>query len=121
MAMKLNETEAKRCIEASCPECRGPLSEISLDELREYSCLVGHRYSARGLLQAHSETQEQMLWAAVVTLEECANLIKAIASEFPEAALERLREQVAKKLQQAAEIRRILEELEPFWTQSSEP
>ena len=115
-----NETDAKRSIEATCPECRGPLSEIGFDQLHEYCCLVGHRYSARGLLRTHSETQEKSLWAAVVALEEAANLVRAVASEFPQSTASRLEEQAARKMEQAAEIRRILEQLEPFETDLSE-
>ena len=103
-------------IEATCPDCRGPLSEIAYDGLREYTCLVGHRYSPRALLQAHSEAQEKALWAAVVALEEANNLIRAVASEFTDTARERLKEQAAIKREQAAEVRRILERLEPFET-----
>jgi two-component system chemotaxis response regulator CheB len=79
--------------------------------LREYSCLVGHRYSARGLLQAHSEAQEKSLWAAVVALEEAGNLVREVAGDFPDDVAERLQEQAAKKKDQAAAIRRILQQL----------
>ena len=57
MEVKLNKAEVKRALEATCPDCRGPLSVSAYGGLREYSCLVGHRYSARVFLQAHSETQ----------------------------------------------------------------
>ena len=76
-------TEDKKLIEATCPECRGPLTEIRHDDISEYRCLVGHRYSARGVLQAHSEAQEKALWAAVVALEEAANLARAVSDQFP--------------------------------------
>jgi len=84
--------------------------------LREYSCLVGHRYSASGLLRAHSEAQEKSLWAAVVALEEAGNLVREVAGDFPDEVAERLRQQADKKKEQAAEIRRLLQELEPFKT-----
>ena len=116
MEMKLKD-EITRVLQATCPDCRGPLSESAYGEFREYSCLVGHRYSARALLLAHSETQEKSLWAAVVALEEAANLVQQTASDFPEEVAKRLQEQAARKLQQAAEIRRILAQLEPFQTE----
>jgi len=111
-----NKADAQRVLEATCPDCRGPMSESVYGGLREYSCLVGHRYSARALLQAHSETQEKSLWSAVVALEEAANLVRETAEEFPDGVADRLREQAAKKLAQAKEIRRVLEHLEPFET-----
>lgn len=116
MEVKLNRLEAKTAIEATCPDCRGPLSVSSYGGLREYSCLVGHRYSARGLLQAHSETQERSLWAAVVALEEAGNLVREVTFAFPDDVAARLQEQIAKKMDQAAAIRRILQELEAFAT-----
>ena len=64
-------------INATCPECRGPLSVIP--GTSEFRCLVGHMYSARTLLQAHYETQERTLWSAVVVLEEATQLINAVA------------------------------------------
>jgi two-component system chemotaxis response regulator CheB len=116
MEVKLDEATIRTAIEATCPDCRGPLSLSIYGGLREYSCLVGHRYSARGLLQAHSETQEKSLWAAVVALEEACNLVEAVAEDYPDDVVNRLREQADKKKEQAAKIRRILQELEAFRT-----
>lgn len=107
--------EQKQLIEATCPECRGPLSEVTCDpQVHEYQCLVGHKYSARSLLEAHSETQEKTLWAAVLALEESANMVSAVSGNFPTGTAARLRQQADRKLEQAAEIRKILEALEPF-------
>jgi len=106
----------KEIIEATCPDCRGPLSEHRLEGAREYRCLVGHAYSARTLLQAHSDAQEKALWAAVVALEESANLVELITGQLPSVA-ERLQQQAETKLRQAAEIRKVIENLEPFQTE----
>jgi len=46
------DIEAGRRINATCPDCRGPLSEFSYDELYEFRCLVGHSYSPRAVLAA---------------------------------------------------------------------
>jgi two-component system chemotaxis response regulator CheB len=106
--------ETKRAIEATCPECRGPLSETRFDDLFEYRCLVGHSYSLRSVLEAHSEAQERALWAAVAVLEESVNIVDAIAPRVSPALAQRLKHQAEEKLSQAAGIRRILEVLEPF-------
>jgi two-component system, chemotaxis family, protein-glutamate methylesterase/glutaminase len=106
--------ESSRNINATCPECRGPLTEIQLNGMREYRCLVGHAYSPRSVLQAHSEAQEKALWAAVVALEEAANLARIVAPQFAQPIPEKLEAQAVQKLQQAAEVRGVLEHLEPF-------
>ncbi len=109
--------QEKKALEASCPDCRGPLSEIREESLREYRCLVGHVFSARTLLQAHSDATEKALWAAVVALEESANMVQSVAPQFPASVAKRLEEQAKEKHRQAEEVRRILEKLEPFQTE----
>ena len=106
--------QTKVSIEATCPDCRGPLSAVSADDLVEIRCLVGHTYSAKGLLRAHSEAQENALWAAAVALRETAAMVDAISSRVSTEVLERLQAQVAKKQQQAEIIQGIIEELERF-------
>jgi two-component system chemotaxis response regulator CheB len=110
-------TEDKKLIEATCPDCRGPLSEIRHGDISEYRCLVGHRYSARDALHAHSETEEKALWAAVVALEESLNLARAVSDQFPPKVAEHLITQAERRLQQAAEVRKLLQALEPFQTE----
>jgi hypothetical protein len=102
-----------RPITATCPECRGPLSEVTEDGVREYRCLVEHRYSDVGLLHAHSETQERVLWAAVLVLEEAAVLARETAAHLPDAS-ESLLRQADEKQQQANAVRAVVETLKPF-------
>jgi two-component system chemotaxis response regulator CheB len=109
--------EHKDIIEATCPECRGPLTKIGLDHVHEYECLVGHKYSAQILLKAHSETQERALWAAVVALEEATTLVSAVNGEFSPEIAQNLAEQASVKHRQAEVIRKLLQQLEPFRTE----
>jgi len=102
-----------RLINATCPECRGPLSEVTENGVREYRCLVEHRYSAAGLLQAHSDTQESALWKAALVLEEAAVIARETAKQLPESAAT-LEEQALEKLRQSAMIRDVLAQLRPF-------
>jgi len=102
-----------RLINATCPDCRGPLSEVVENGVREYRCLVAHRFSDAGLLHAHSETQERALWAAVLALEEAAVIAREIAAQQPLAAAALL-EQAGEKQRQAEAVRRVLLELRPF-------
>jgi two-component system, chemotaxis family, protein-glutamate methylesterase/glutaminase len=104
----------KESIEATCPDCRGPLSVVRTDSLIEFRCLVGHVYSAKALLAAHSDTQEKALWSAVVALKEAGVIVEALADQFPADHLDRLRAQVRKKQTAATVLERILLELEPF-------
>lgn len=107
--------EFKKLIEATCPDCRGPMSEtIHGDDIHEYRCLVGHCYSAHALLVSHYEAQETALWGAVVALEEASNLVRELSPRFPPATQERLASQAETKIEQAKTIRGLLEQLEPF-------
>ncbi|HEY7334557.1 MAG TPA: hypothetical protein VH639_06710 [Bryobacteraceae bacterium] len=94
---------------------------IRLNGIGEYRCLVGHNYSARGLLEAHSEAQERALWMAVVALEETEQLVNAVAGELPDDLVRRLREQVETKHHQAETLRKAIEALEPFYTGGDAP
>jgi hypothetical protein len=104
----------KESIEATCPDCRGPLSLLTTDGLVEVRCLVGHAYSVAGVLRAHSETQEKALWSAVVALRETATLVDSLGNRFPPDVLEKLRAQVRTKQEQANAIQHFIEQLEPF-------
>ena len=106
--------QTKESIEATCPDCRGPLSLIRTDELLEIRGTVGHAYSPRTLLQAHAEAQERALWAAAVALTETAAIVNSLGTELPPSVIDRLREQTEKKQQQAAIIQSMIEDLEPF-------
>src|SRR4051812_41891614 len=104
----------KASLEATCPECRGPLSLYKDDELVEIRCLVGHTYSPMTLLQAHVEAQESALWAAVVALREAGTIVDSLGGAFPLTTLERLRAQVEKKREQAMLVERVIADLEQF-------
>src|ERR687890_1045734 len=96
----------ERLINATCPECRGPLSEVTEDGVREYQCLVEHRYSAASLLAAHSDTQERTLWKAALVLEEAAVLAREAAAQLPDCAAT-LGKQAEEKLRQSSAIKQI--------------
>ena len=104
-----------RPINATCPDCRGPLSEVVENGVREYRCLVEHRFSDLALLHAHSDTQERALWSAVVALEEAVVIANEVASHQPLLASS-LRQEAALKQSQADVVRGVLETLKPFTT-----
>ena len=106
--------ETRRLIEATCPECRGPLSEIQDEGIVVFQCLVGHRYSPEGLLQAHYETEERALWAAVVGLEEAEKMVQAVVPHLRPEIVQDLRHDVEDKLRQADQVRKVLEGIRAY-------
>ena len=105
-----------RIIQATCPECRGPLTEIRDGELMEFQCLVGHRYSPEAVLHAHAEAEERALWAAVVALEEAQRLVDEVGPHLAPEVRASVESEAALKLQQAGQVRDIIHQLTPFRT-----
>ena len=67
----------------TCPECHGAIREQRFGGVLQYACRVGHTYTAKTMLESHVEAEENALWAAVVALEEGADLFAKIASFVP--------------------------------------
>ena len=106
----------KQLIDATCPECRGPLTAVADGGPLEFQCLVGHRYSPMSLLHEHYAAQERGLWAAVVALEESRNLVKAVSSYTSSEAQPNLQRDAERKSEQAKQVRAVLEDLRPYDT-----
>lgn len=64
----------------ACPECHGVLWEITDGKLLRFRCRVGHAYSSESMEQAHGESVEATLWAALRSLEESAALSRRLAA-----------------------------------------
>ena len=107
---------SRTLINATCPECRGPLTEIRDENLVEYECLVGHRYGPEALLHAHADTQERALWSAVVALEESRNIVRSVGQHMPPEVRSSLESEAEQKSQQAERIKEIIQHLTPFRT-----
>ena len=88
----------------TCPECRGPLHAERQDRITEYRCRVGHAYFPLALLQDHNSALERALWAAVLALEESAEIAKRLCTEKGNHA-------AALRLAQADGLRTMLAEL----------
>jgi two-component system chemotaxis response regulator CheB len=110
--MDKDSMETKVLLEARCPDCQGPLSEVHYGDVHEFRCLVGHSFSPQNILQAQSEVEENALWSAVVTIEESITLIRRLMPHLPSADAGRLEEQMEKRSQLAKEARRIIERLD---------
>jgi two-component system chemotaxis response regulator CheB len=101
----------REVVEATCPDCSGPLYVIRYDTVVEYRCLVGHSYSTLGLLRAHAEAQESVLWSAVASLEQSMNLVRQVTPNLSAENIRLLETQAELKLQLAKEIRTMIERL----------
>ena len=64
--------------ELRCPDCGGTLWETG-DEFPRYRCRVGHAFSPESLVAQQSAALEEAMWAAVVALEERADLADRMA------------------------------------------
>ena len=64
----------------TCPECGGALWESEDGDIVQYSCHVGHGYSADSLLGEQSNALETALWTAYRALEERAALARRLAT-----------------------------------------
>lgn len=65
----------------TCPECSGAIREIEDEGIRRYRCRVGHAYSTEALVAAKDEGLEEVLWVALQTLQERAQMLDTLAGE----------------------------------------
>jgi two-component system, chemotaxis family, protein-glutamate methylesterase/glutaminase len=87
----------------------GPVNSETGQGIKEYRCRVGHRYSPETYAAAEKETQERTLWAAVVALEEGAEVSRELATKQSESAAKRRYEEEAEdQVQTAAKIRELI-------------
>lgn len=67
-----------------CPDCGGVLREHFEDEITQWECRVGHRYSPTSLIDAQADGVEEALWAAIRVLEDRRILLDQIADQMEE-------------------------------------
>lgn len=107
-ATEEEDMKAFHATQLTCPECRGPISESGQRTVKEYRCRVGHRYSPETYVEAEAETRERTLWAAVLALEEAADVMKEIAASDP-AKKRRYQQQADNNMHAARKIRELRE------------
>jgi two-component system chemotaxis response regulator CheB len=118
-AQQIGEQKARETVPKSnsaltsltCPECRGPIQQQTHGELVEFRCRVGHRYSAETFLAAHAETRERALWAAVVALEEGADVADTLNQSLPAEFQTRLNDEAKINRDLAKQLREITQQL----------
>lgn len=99
----------------TCPECGGTLWRRNEDGAERFRCRVGHTYSADSLLIGKQTALESALWAAIVALEERAEVARRIARRLQDTGrasqLARYRHDVAEAEKRADILRRLMDDL----------
>ncbi|MCU1307288.1 MAG: chemotaxis protein CheB [Acidobacteriaceae bacterium] len=62
--------ENKELTGLTCPDCHGAIWEVREGRLVHFKCRIGHSYSPQSMVDAHSESLERAMWAALKNLEE---------------------------------------------------
>jgi len=99
----------------TCPECGGTLWHHDEYGAERFRCRVGHSYSADGLLLGKQTALEAALWAAIVALEERADVSRRIFRRLQESGrtsqLDRYGADVAEAEKRARLLRRLMDDL----------
>src|SRR5215471_4627690 len=103
-------------IPLTCPECNGPLYEVTDGELAQFQCFVGHRFSPESLSEQHTEALERALWTAMRKLKERVVLHKDLVerkkrNKGETDLMKRLEESVAMAERDLKLLREILERI----------
>ena len=99
----------------TCPECGGSLFWNDLDGAGRFRCRAGHTYSLNGLSVSKQEVLEKALWAAVVALEEQAEvarrILKRLGASGRTAQRQRYQHEVTLAEQRSAALTGLIREL----------
>jgi two-component system chemotaxis response regulator CheB len=99
----------------TCPECGGTLWLSDAHGAHRFRCRVGHTFSFDGLLLGKRTALEHALWAAVVALEERADLsrraIRTQRGGGRAGQLEGYRQDIATAQQRATLLRELIRDL----------
>jgi two-component system chemotaxis response regulator CheB len=66
----------------TCPDCNGPLWELTEAGVTRYRCRIGHVFHEENLVAAKADEVETALWTAVETLDERADLLRRVADRM---------------------------------------
>jgi two-component system chemotaxis response regulator CheB len=106
----LDESRDQGPSEFTCPECGGTLW-LSDGEPMRFRCRVGHSFSSESLLLGKDSAVENAVWAAIVALEERADLsqrlLRRAAGKTKERMARRYEMEIRRCQQGAATLRRL--------------
>jgi two-component system chemotaxis response regulator CheB len=91
-----------------CPECSGPLRRLDEGQLTQWKCVVGHTFSPESLTEAQTDALERVLWMAVRTLSERAQVQRRTTLRLEGTTRDRMEERVKATEQDVALIRSVL-------------
>jgi two-component system chemotaxis response regulator CheB len=110
-----DRTDRAELTPLTCPDCGGTLWRRDEYGVERFRCRVGHTYSADGLLLGKQTALESALWAAIVALEERADVARRIIRRLGEsgrhAQLARYRGDVAEAEKRAELLRELMDDL----------
>lgn len=96
----------------SCPDCSGPLFDLSEPDLLQYRCRVGHAWTEESLRAEQDNRTENALYAALQALEEKAALQHRVAASATARnstrVAERARESAHEALREASVVRELV-------------
>jgi two-component system chemotaxis response regulator CheB len=102
-------------IPVACPECNGPIYEVTNGQLAHFQCFVGHKFSPESLSETHTEALERALWTASRKLKERVVLHEKLAqrkrNKGEEELYKRLEESVSTAKEDLKLLREILERI----------
>jgi two-component system chemotaxis response regulator CheB len=100
--------------EFTCPECGGTLW-LTGDLPLQFRCRVGHAFSSESLTAGKQDALEAALWAAIVALEERADLSRRLLRRYGYARSERQSKRYEAEIEEsergASTLRRLAAEL----------
>lgn len=99
-----------------CPECSGPLWELSESGIPRFQCRVGHSFITESLYAEQADAVESALWTAIRSLEERSALATRLAERLEArgaaGASQRFRENADEARAHANQIRRLVLDFE---------
>lgn len=107
--------DSEAVTEFTCPECGGSLWTVEDYGIERYRCRVGHAFSAESLMVGKHDAVEAALWAAIVALQEKADLDRRIERRLVRAGrtsrVEHYRRDIALTEAQSQVLRQMVEQL----------
>lgn len=99
----------------TCPECNGVLWEADESGILRFRCRIGHGYTLESLVASQGLALETALWTALRALDERVALAERLSRRFSlqgnARTAERYAQQAHDAREQAAVVRRALDEL----------
>jgi two-component system chemotaxis response regulator CheB len=101
----------------SCPDCGGTLWETEPGGAVSYRCRVGHAFTMNSLAAHQFDTVERALWSGYRALEERSAISRRVARRLADrghnSSAARFERQAEVSARQAAELKALLDSLEP--------